>query len=71
MPFSKLPSYQLLQQPRPPALQDMFAFTALVALASAALPKVLAHGGVLAYSNAGNWYQGWAVSGSSKRDLIV
>ncbi|KAI0355467.1 cellulose-growth-specific protein [Trametes cingulata] len=38
----------------------MFAFTALVALASAALPKVLAHGGVLAYSNAGNWYQGWA-----------
>ncbi|KAI0329645.1 cellulose-growth-specific protein [Cubamyces sp. BRFM 1775] len=38
----------------------MFAFTALVTLASAALPKVLAHGGVLSYSNAGNWYQGWA-----------
>ncbi|KAH9899385.1 cellulose-growth-specific protein [Cubamyces lactineus] len=38
----------------------MFALTALVTLASAALPKVLAHGGVLAYSNAGNWYQGWA-----------
>ena len=39
----------------------MFAFTALVTLASAALPKLLAHGGVLSYSNAGNWYQGWAV----------
>ncbi|KAI0638640.1 cellulose-growth-specific protein [Trametes polyzona] len=38
----------------------MFAFAALAAFASAALPKVLAHGGVLAYSNAGNWYQGWA-----------
>ncbi|KAI0650901.1 cellulose-growth-specific protein [Trametes meyenii] len=38
----------------------MFALTALVTLASAALPKVLAHGGVLSYSNAGNWYQGWA-----------
>ncbi|KAI0088953.1 cellulose-growth-specific protein [Irpex rosettiformis] len=38
----------------------MFAFTALLALASAALPSVLAHGGVLSYSNAGNWYQGWA-----------
>lgn len=40
----------------------MFAFAALTALASVALPKVLAHGGVLSYSNAGNWYQGWAVS---------
>ncbi|EKM56323.1 glycoside hydrolase family 61 protein [Phanerochaete carnosa HHB-10118-sp] len=38
----------------------MFAFAALVALASSALPTVFAHGGVLAYSNAGNWYQGWA-----------
>ncbi|EIW61516.1 cellulose-growth-specific protein [Trametes versicolor FP-101664 SS1] len=38
----------------------MFAFAALTALASVALPKVLAHGGVLSYSNAGNWYQGWA-----------
>lgn len=38
----------------------MFAFTALLALASSALPAVLAHGGVLAYSNGGNWYQGWA-----------
>lgn len=40
----------------------MFAFAALTALASVALPKVLAHGGVLSYSNAGSWYQGWAVS---------
>ena len=39
----------------------MFAFAALTALASVALPKVLAHGGVLSYSNAGNWYQGWSV----------
>ncbi|THH32771.1 hypothetical protein EUX98_g1376 [Antrodiella citrinella] len=38
----------------------MFAFATLVALASATLPRVFAHGGVLAYSNAGNWYQGWA-----------
>ncbi|KAI0826293.1 glycoside hydrolase family 61 protein D [Irpex lacteus] len=38
----------------------MFAVTALLALASSALPSVLAHGGVLAYSNAGKWYQGWA-----------
>ena len=39
----------------------MFAFATLAAVASAALPQVLAHGGVLAYSNAGNWYQGWCV----------
>ncbi|TFY75529.1 hypothetical protein EWM64_g8483, partial [Hericium alpestre] len=38
----------------------MFQFAALAAFAAAALPKALAHGGVLAYSNAGNWYQGWA-----------
>ncbi|KAF7799811.1 hypothetical protein EIP86_011053 [Pleurotus ostreatoroseus] len=38
----------------------MFALPALLALASAALPKALAHGGVLAYSNGGTWYQGWA-----------
>ena len=47
----------------------MFALTALVTLASAALPKVFAHGGVLAYSNAGNWYQGWAVSLSTSLQL--
>jgi lytic cellulose monooxygenase (C1-hydroxylating) len=38
----------------------MFAFAPFLALASATLPTALAHGGVLAYSNAGNWYQGWA-----------
>jgi len=38
----------------------MFAFATLVALASAALPQVLAHGGVLSYSNVGTTYQGWA-----------
>ncbi|KIP10563.1 carbohydrate-binding module family 1 protein [Phlebiopsis gigantea 11061_1 CR5-6] len=38
----------------------MFAFSTLLALASTALPTVLAHGGVLSYSNAGNWYQGWS-----------
>ena len=37
----------------------MFAFATVLAVASAALPTALAHGGVLAYSNAGNWYQGW------------
>ncbi len=37
----------------------MFAFASLLALASAYLPTVFAHGGVIAYSNAGNWYQGW------------
>lgn len=52
----------------------MFAFAALAALASTALPKVLAHGGVLSYSNAGSWYQGWAVShsaGESARQLVL
>lgn len=39
----------------------MFAFAALVALASAALPQVLAHGGVLSYVIEGATYQGWAV----------
>lgn len=39
----------------------MFAFAALVALASAALPQVLAHGGVLSYVIEGTTYQGWAV----------
>ncbi|KAA1478682.1 glycoside hydrolase family 61 protein D [Dentipellis sp. KUC8613] len=38
----------------------MFAAAALLALASTAIQGALAHGGVLAYSNAGNWYQGWA-----------
>lgn len=38
----------------------MFAFAALLAVASSILPEVAAHGGVLAYSNAGNWYNGWA-----------
>ncbi|KAI0693503.1 glycoside hydrolase family 61 protein D [Cytidiella melzeri] len=38
----------------------MFAFATLLVIASAAIPTALAHGGVLAYSNAGNWYQGWA-----------
>ncbi|KAI0682923.1 glycoside hydrolase family 61 protein D [Cytidiella melzeri] len=37
----------------------MLAFTALLALAST-VPSALAHGGVLSYSNAGKWYQGWA-----------
>ncbi|THG95831.1 hypothetical protein EW026_g5889 [Hermanssonia centrifuga] len=36
----------------------MFAFAALLALASSALPAALAHGGVLSYSNGGNWYEG-------------
>lgn len=39
----------------------MFAFATLLALASAALPTVLAHGGVLSYANAGKWYEGWFV----------
>ncbi len=39
----------------------MFAVTALLALASSALPTVLAHGGVLSYSNGGKWYEGWFV----------
>ncbi|KAI0029608.1 cellulose-growth-specific protein [Vararia minispora EC-137] len=37
----------------------MFALASLTAVASSFLPTVLAHGGVLAYSNAGNWYAGW------------
>ncbi|GJE99435.1 glycoside hydrolase family 61 protein [Phanerochaete sordida] len=37
----------------------MFALS-LLALVSTALPSVIAHGGVLSYSNGGNWYQGWA-----------
>ncbi|KAI1795017.1 glycosyl hydrolase family 61-domain-containing protein [Ganoderma leucocontextum] len=37
----------------------MFAFATLVALASAALPKVLAHGGVLSYEIEGEILQGW------------
>lgn len=40
----------------------MFAFATLVALASAALPSVLAHGGVLSYQIEGQIYQGWKVS---------
>ncbi|EMD31057.1 glycoside hydrolase family 61 protein [Gelatoporia subvermispora B] len=38
----------------------MFAFASLLALASAALPTALAHGGVLSYEIAGQWYEGWA-----------
>ncbi|KAH8103873.1 glycosyl hydrolase family 61-domain-containing protein [Cristinia sonorae] len=38
----------------------MFAFATLVAFASTALPQALAHGGILSYSNAGNWYKGGA-----------
>ncbi|KAI0092895.1 cellulose-growth-specific protein [Irpex rosettiformis] len=38
----------------------MVTFAALFAVASAAIPTALAHGGVLAYANGGNWYQGWA-----------
>jgi cellulase len=36
----------------------MFA-SSLVVLA-AALPQVLAHGGVLSYNIAGTWYTGWS-----------
>ena len=39
----------------------MFAFAALVTLASAALPRVFAHGGVLSYKIDGQIFQGWAV----------
>ena len=49
----------------------MFAVASLIALASSALPTVFAHGGVLAYSNAGNWYQGWYVSLYYALALIV
>ena len=61
---------QLLQQsptppapehPHPPASQEMFAFAALVTFASVALPKALAHGGVLSYEIGGQMFQGWAV----------
>ena len=44
----------------------MFAFASLVALASAALPQVFAHGGVLSYQIEGQIYQGWAVSRVSR-----
>ncbi|KAI0337327.1 hypothetical protein BDW22DRAFT_1340024 [Trametopsis cervina] len=37
----------------------MVALTALLAVASAALPTAFAHGGVLSYQNGGKWYQGW------------
>ncbi|KAH9939349.1 glycosyl hydrolase family 61-domain-containing protein [Epithele typhae] len=49
-----------LHSSSPPASPAMFAFTALVALASAALPQVFAHGGVLSYKIGGTTYQGWA-----------
>ena len=39
----------------------MAKFALLLAAVSAAIPAALAHGGVLAYSNAGHWYQGWYV----------
>ncbi|KAG6831282.1 Esterase/lipase/thioesterase [Tephrocybe sp. NHM501043] len=32
----------------------------VAALIALSLPSVLAHGGVLSYSNAGNWYWGWS-----------
>lgn len=41
----------------------MFSVSSLAVFATVTLSqlaKVAAHGGVLAYSNAGNWYQGWA-----------
>ena len=38
-------------------LATMLALTALFPFAL--LPSALAHGGVLSYANAGNWYQGW------------
>lgn len=34
----------------------------ILAVLATVLPTVLAHGGVLSYSNAGNWYWGWSVS---------
>ncbi|KAI0266449.1 cellulose-growth-specific protein [Gloeopeniophorella convolvens] len=37
----------------------MISTVALLALASSALPSVLAHGGVLSYSWSGQWYWGW------------
>ncbi|KZS96273.1 cellulose-growth-specific protein, partial [Sistotremastrum niveocremeum HHB9708] len=37
----------------------MFSVTALVLVATG-ISSVAAHGGVLSYSNAGNWYWGWA-----------
>ena len=43
---------------------EMFAFASLVALASAALPNVLAHGGVLSYEIEGQIFQGWKVGTS-------
>jgi len=38
----------------------MFALGTLLALASAAAPGALAHGGVLSYANSGSWYWGWS-----------
>ncbi|CAL1710435.1 unnamed protein product [Somion occarium] len=38
----------------------MLSLVSLFAIASIAVPTALAHGGVLSYVNAGNWYQGWA-----------
>ena len=38
----------------------MLALAGIIVAASATLPRAYAHGGVLAYSNAGNWYNGWA-----------
>ncbi|GJJ13661.1 esterase/lipase/thioesterase [Clathrus columnatus] len=35
-------------------------FAVLAVTTFSQLARVAAHGGVLAYSNAGNWYQGWA-----------
>ena len=49
----------------------MFAFASLVALASAALPQVFAHGGVLSYQIEGQIYQGWAVSPLSRFFLLL
>ena len=37
----------------------MISFAPLFAIAFASLPRILAHGGVLSYSNAGTWYWGW------------
>ena len=37
----------------------MFSLTTLAVVASGAVTQVAAHGGVLSYSWAGQWYWGW------------